>query len=73
MPSLLCPTANSTYCHILYIPSKRSVYDDLYDIECQIKILQKEEIRFPNRTDIKLQLRNARQRLQILKTRGNTC
>lgn len=54
-----------------YAPRHRNdIWNQIDSLKEQIKQLQKEEIRHKNRTDIKLQLRNARTTLRQLEAKA---
>ena len=59
-----------------YPPRRLLPRDDIWNqidsLKEQIKFLQKEEIRYKNRTDIKLQLRNARRELKQLEAKSKS-
>ena len=48
------------------------IWNQIDSLKEQIKFLQKEEIRYKNRTDIKLQLRNARHELKQLEAKSKS-
>lgn len=51
---------------------RNDIWNQIDSLKEQIKFLQKEEIRFKNRTDIKLQLRNARHELKQLEAKSKS-